>query len=122
MEETKLQYKRTLENINKYHEWNTSVSYVKSLIVAFRNFYVRQKVFEHFHQISSFYKEMMFRPIEYAFAFSNYLFGGESPIVIHLIIQKFELSPVICKILYIMNKVVIWIDLDRFEQAENLMG
>ena len=65
---------------------------------------------------------MMFRPIEYAFAFSNYLFWGESPIVIHLMIQKFELSPVICKILYIMNKVLIWIDLDRFEQAETLWG
>ena len=37
MEKTKMKYKWTLENINKYHEYKTSVSYTKSLILAFED-------------------------------------------------------------------------------------
>ena len=34
---TKVQNMWTLENVNKYQEYNTSESYIKSLIVAFEN-------------------------------------------------------------------------------------
>ena len=32
-----MQNKRTLESVNKYQDYNTSVSYIKSLIIAFEN-------------------------------------------------------------------------------------
>ena len=83
VERTKMRYKWTFENINKYHEYNTSVSHMKSQIIVFGNFYIWQKLFAHFHQISSFTRKWCcpYRPIECEFALSNgnILFSGERP-------------------------------------------
>ena len=57
VERTKMQYNWILENINKYHKWNISVSYIKSIVVASENCHKRQIFFEHFHQNSCFIRK-----------------------------------------------------------------
>ena len=76
VEETRLQCKWTLENINIQHLCNTSVSYIKSSIIFFENFYVCQKFFSIFIKLVAFPRKpcCLHKPIEYVFAFSNYLF------------------------------------------------
>ena len=75
-ERTKMQKKRTLENVKKYREYNISVSYIKSLSIGFDNFILRiykcSTLLEPFHQIGSLYKKMML-PVQAPHRFSIFI-------------------------------------------------
>ena len=76
----KMQYKLTLENTNKYHEYNTRVSHIKSLITEY--------FFNVFTKWVSLTRKQccLDKPIEYIFAFNDgNVFPGKVPTAIWLI-------------------------------------
>ena len=110
-----LQHYCKLSRITNYRLGVLIFMYVKRLLSVFIKLVVFTRKWCCLH-----------RPMGFLFAFSDYLFfGGGVPLSFNWWFRNLNSISVniIFKILYIINKVVVWIDLDiRCEQAENLMG